>query len=207
MTAAPLLRINSLADLEEYPVGRDVRLDGHSFTKWEHNRWLASAMCLCATYEAKGMARDLFDHAQNQSPVGTLPDDDWQLSRMLRIDQAHWKVLREQRFGPLHGWERCTASGEVRLMHRVVLAQVQDALNRREMRSLSKEEQAERKRFQRLADGLAKLGVDEAVLGDGILMGRMDVWLSANCKGNRTREAYEAALVAARKEGWLGSAR
>lgn len=200
------LQVVDCTDLPEYPVSRDMRLDAHAFVKWHHNRWLNSPLQLCGSYDAKGMARDLYDLAQNQCPVGTLPDDDVMLSRMLRLDLAHWQSMRPQPFGPLHGWVRCLSEGEVRLMHRDVLEQVQDALSRREMRSLSKEEAAERKRFERLREGLGKLGVTGVVLDDGVLMARLDVWLAQNCKGNRTRAAYEAVLVEAHQKGWLARA-
>lgn len=201
MTRAPALQVVTTDDLPEYPISRDVRIDVHYFVKWQHNRWLGSSMCIGASYEAKGMARDLFDMAQNQSPIGTLPDDDVLLSRMLHVDLLHWQNLRKQQFGPMHGWTRCLADGEVRLMHRVVLEQVQDALFRREIRELSKEEGAERKRLQRLRDGLVKLGCAPAVVDDGILMGRIDGWLTANWKTKRGQMAYAAAFVEAQQQG------
>ena len=190
-------------DLPDYPIDRETRLDAHSFMKWWHHRWLNSAMHLTGSYEVQGIAFALFNIAQNQSPVGSLPDDHYMLARLLRIDPAHWSDLCARAVGPLHGWTRCLSDGEVRLMHPVVLGQVSDALERREARTLSTEDAAERQRYKRLREGLTKIGVGPAVLDDGVLMGRLDGWLSAQWKGNRTRAAYEAVMVQAGKEGWF----
>ncbi len=201
----PHLRAVPSEPIPLYPLPKDMRLDGHSFTKWQHNRWLNSSMFNLASYESQGMARALFDMAQNQSPIGTLPDSDLELARMLRVDPAYWLEVRARPMGPLHNWTPCSIQGsnEQRLMHPVVLAMVLDIIERREARDLSKEQQAERKRMERMRASLAKLGCNDGVLEDVILLGRMDQWLVKNWNGNRTRTAYERALIEATQQGWL----
>ncbi|GGE26711.1 hypothetical protein SAMN05421774_11240 [Gemmobacter megaterium] len=189
-------------DLPEYPVARGVRLDGHSFVKWQHLRWLSSRSFRLCSWEVQGMARALFDLSQLESPVGTLPDDDAELAQMLRVDARRMAELRRMEFGPLRNWCPCLSDGEVRLMHPVVLAQVQDAIERREIHELSKEDKATYQRLKRLREALRGMGLSEHVLADDRLIGRMDDWLKQGCKGNRRATHYEAALMHAVAQGW-----
>lgn len=188
--------------LEEYPIPRAVRMDGNSFVKWQHLRWLSSKMSRRASWEVQGMARALFDMAQTQSPVGTLPDDDEDLADMLRVTTARWRELRAMEFGPLRNWVPCLSEGERRLMHPVVLEQVRDVLERRELHELSKEEKAVVMRKKRLREAMKQLGLTDAVLADNLLMDRMDDWLKGHCKGNRTKRHYEEAIMHAVRQGW-----
>jgi len=191
------------AALEEYPIERDVRLDSHSFTKWHHLRWLSSRSFKLSTWEVQGMARALFDLSQLESPVGTLPDNDEELAYMLRVDTRRISELRRMEYGPLRNWRPCLSEGERRLMHPVVLAQVQDALDRRELHRLSKDAQATVKRLQRLREALRKIGVKDAALNDEALIQRIDAHLSEHCRGFRTVAAITAALQVAMQQRWL----
>lgn len=205
MSARAALRVVDTGKLPPYPIERSIRLDSHSFVKWYHNRWLNSRLHLTASYEVQGMARALFDIAQNQSPVGTLPDEDIQLARLLRLDLSVWQEVRARAISPLHNWVKCIADGEIRLMHPVVLEVVRDALERREQHGLSKEAKAEAMRFKRLREGLVAMGVAKAVLDDEVLIARLDEWLTAHCKGNRTRIVLQRSLEHAGKQGWLNA--
>lgn len=192
------------AELEVYPIELGTRLDGQSFVKWNHNRYLNSRLFLTAGYEVQGVARALFDIAQNQSPIGTLPDDDVQLSRLLHLDLQHWLELRGRGLGPLHNWQRCLCGDEVRWMHPVILEVALDAINRRQTFTLSKEEKAEAMRGKRLTDGMRAAGLSEAESNDPILMGRLDDWLKTHCRGNRTALAYQRAFEHAVAQRWTG---
>ncbi|MPL79253.1 hypothetical protein SDC9_25129 [bioreactor metagenome] len=196
-------RLVQMDELEEYPIGRDERLDAHSFVKWWHHRWLSSRTFRLASWETQGMARALFDMSQTESPIGTLPDDDDELAVMLRVERRRIGELRRAEFGPFRGWRRCRCGDEVRLMHPVVLEQVRDALDRREAREMSREAAAVRKRRERLRDGLGKLGLSDAILGSDLLIERMDEWMLANVRGRRDGQSYGAALLHARRERWL----
>lgn len=203
MNAAPHLRPIDDDGIPAYPISRDQRLDGHSFVKWQHVRWLSSRTYRLCTWEVQGMARALFDLAQLEAPVGTLPYDDAELALMLRVDTRRVGELRKMEFGPLRGWVPCMSDGELRLMHPVVLSQVQDALERREIHELSKEEKATYQRIKRLREGLKKLGLDDAVVADDVLIGRMDEWLKQTCKGSRKQRNYEAVLLHAMEQRWV----
>ncbi|PTV94910.1 hypothetical protein C8J27_106179 [Rhodobacter aestuarii] len=189
--------------LEHYPIGREERLDAHAFVKWHYHRWLSSRSFRLASWEAQGMMRALFDMCQTESPIGTLPNDDDELAVMLRVDRRRVQELRTQEFGPLRGWQLCLCDDEVRLMHPVVLEQVRDALARRDARELSREAAAERKRRERLRQGLMDLGLTEGVVSDDLLIERMDAWMLANVRGRRAAHSYAAALLHAKKERWL----
>jgi hypothetical protein len=202
-TGSRVAQLVAVEDLPEYPIARVTRLDGHSFVKWAHLRWMSSTSFRRMAWEAQGMARALFDLAQMESPIGTLPDDDEELAYMLRVDIRRMRELRKAEFGPLRNWVPCLSEGERRLMHQVVLEQVRDALERREVHELSKEEKAAYQRVKRLREALEKLGLGADVLADDILIGRMDEWLKTQCRGNRKAGHYEAALIHAVQAGWV----
>lgn len=204
MSAQPLARPVPVDMLEDYPIGPDARLDGNSFVKWNTSRWLASRTFKLADWAAQGMARALFDLCQSETPVGTLPDDERELAFMLRCDTHRLRELRAAEFGPFRNWRRCRCGDAVRLMHPVVLEQVQDALERREMAQLSKEEKAVAMRLDRLRKGLAAEGLCKAALADDVLVARMDEWLTATRKGKRTSAVYRSALLHAVQQGWIG---
>ena len=191
-----------------YPIPRHERLDGNSFVKWQHLRWLSSDMHLMASFEVKGMARDLFDLAQTQSPPGTLPQDHGHVARLLRVDAVHFSGLCRQPFGPLRGWLPCvTEDGEARLYHPVVLEQVRDAFDRREAKALANNAKAIAARRDRMVAALRSMGCDEEMLADEVLIDRMDNWLTANWKRRREAVAYQKALDHAARQGWLGCPR
>lgn len=191
-------------DLPIYPIERDERLPELAFIKWYPSRWLNSKGHLLCSYEVQGVARALFDLAAQQSPIGTLPDDDEELALLLRLAPPQWAALRRLGDrGPMRGWTRCLSDGEVRMMHPVVLAGMQDVLERRERRQMSMEAQAEVKRLDRLRKALKGMGLGDAALADDVLIGRMDEWLTATCRGNRTALVYQRALVHAQASGWF----
>lgn len=199
--ASHLVAIGSAA-IPDYPLSASARLDGQSFVKWNSSRYLASSLFLEAGYEVQGVARALFDLCQTQTPVGTLPDSDLQLSRLLHLDLAAWVDLRSRALGPLHNWHPCMCGAERRLMHPVVLEVVEDALLRRQQHELSKEDRAEGARLDRLVKGLREIGCSDAVTDDFVLMNRMNDWLKAQCKGRRTQTVYRTALRHAISQRW-----
>jgi len=203
--AAPRLpKLVEAKALPEYPIPRDERLQELAFIKWVPSRWLNSSGHAKCTYEVQGMARALFDISTAQSPIGSLPDDDEELAFLLRVPLVHFASLRALGDrGPLRNWRRCTSDGEIRLMHRVVTESLQDVLARRETRQMSREAQAEAKRFERLAKGLIAAGMRQEVTQDAVLLARMDEWLVNNHRGNRTVPAYLRAIEAAAKAGWI----
>ena len=187
-----------------YPVSRSERLDGQTFVKWWHHRWLASEMFLMATFEVKGMCRDLFDLAQTQSPMGTLPRGAAILARLLRVEERHFEALCRHPYSPITGWLPCvTDDGEARLYHPVVLEQVQDALARRQAWLASKSAAAVRERQRRLIAALRDMGVHGSVVADEALVDRMDQWLVENWKTKRGAESYQRVMEAAKQGQWF----
>lgn len=207
MSLAPRLTPIPTEDLPRYPLGREERLDGNSFVKWQTHRWLSSRTFKLCSWEVQGMARALFDLSQHESPVGTLPDDDDELAVMLRCDTRRLRELRAMALGPLRNWVPCLCDAERRLMHPVVLEQVRDALERRAMAELSKDEKAVAIRQQRLRKAMEKEGLSKEVVADQTLVQRMDDWLMGHHKGNRTVAVYRSAILHATQMRWFGGAR
>lgn len=194
--------------LTPYPIDREERLPELAFVKWFPSRWLNSSGHLRCSYEVQGVARALFDLATAQSPIGTLPDDNEELAALLRLPLASWLALRGLGDrGPLRNWEPCLCAGkgagEVRLMHHVVLASLQDVLNRREARELGRGRQAISKRVQRLREGMRGAGLSADQIADEALMKRIDDWMAANCTGNRTAAQYQCAFEHAVRQRWI----
>ena len=184
-------------DLPLYPVATELRLTGHFFTRWEHDRWLYSELRLTASPAVRGVALDLFFLAQKQAPVGTLPDDDAQLAALLLLKPAEWAVLKGETPSPLHKWVRCqTDRGERRLMHPVVLEAVQATIGRRAEAAQARDADNERKRLAKLADMIPKAGGTQAMARDGALLEWADAWLRKNCRGYRTIDRVRQALEA-----------
>jgi hypothetical protein len=186
-----------------YPIDRAERLDGHSFVKWQTARWLSSRTWKLAGWEVQGMLRGLFDLCQTESPIGTLPDDDEELAVMLRVTPARVRELRAMEMGPLRNWSRCLCGGVVRLAHPVVTETILDALERRSMAQLSKEQKAVAVRMERLRKALLAQGVDKAVVADDVLITRMDEWIEGTHKGNRTAAVYRSAILHAAQSRWF----
>lgn len=191
------------ADLPVYPIGAQDRLDGNSFVKWNSARWMASRTAKLMSWDQQGMHRYLFDACQMETPVGTLPDDDRELAAMLRTDAARIREIRGMEFGALRNWRPCLCDGQVRLMHHVVLEQVQDALDRRAMAKLSEDARAQAVRLDRLRKALSEQGLSKAVLADDVLVERMDAWLRDAHRGRRTAAVYRSALLHAVQHRWF----
>lgn len=173
-------------DLPEYPFSIDERIDSHFFMPWERRRWLNSDMRLKATPECRAYYFDLICISYEQSPVGTLPDDLFVLSRLLHVDQAHLSALCRLDYGPLHKWTRCLCdNGEIRLQHRFVTKTLTDAISRKEDNRAKTEAANSAKRFQRLRSAVAGFHADLARNDAAILW--MDEWL--NRQGNPYRNA------------------
>lgn len=206
MTAAPRLMAVSDQSLPVYPIGRADRLDGHSFVKWQTARWLSSRTWKLASWEVQGMARALFDLCQNENPIGTLPDDDEELAQMLRTTPLRVRELRAMDLGPLRNWSRCLCDGVVRLAHPVVTETILDALERRALAQLSKEQKAVAVRLDRLRKAMLAQMVSKEVVADDVLINRLDEWIEANHRGNRTVAVYRSAILHAAQSRWFDRA-
>ncbi|PYE80829.1 hypothetical protein [Pseudoroseicyclus aestuarii] len=204
---ATLLRPVDTESLPEYPVGREVRLNGQYFLKFETMRYLTSSMGLRGTAEVRCYYLELIFHSQHQVPIGTLPADRLEQARMLRVDPAHWEELCRLEVSPLHRWTPCTSDGELRLMHRVVLDTVQDQIERREVAEVKRTDEAVRGRIRRLRERMVAAGFAKAEVADNVLVERMEQWLCDTVKGKRFQHHYDAVFAHAATMRWIGGAR
>jgi len=202
------LRAVTAAAPEAYPISRSERLPELAWVKWYGSRWLFSKAHLTCTYEVQGMMLALFDIATLQSPIGTLPDDDEELAKLLRVDLIHWRSLRRQGdYGPLRGWVHVDCEGELRLAHAVVTEGLEDVLRRRDMREATRSAQAETKRIDRLRQSLAARKLAAAIAGDMMLLRRIDQWLLETGNKKRTELVLDRAVAHALREGWFDAPR
>ncbi len=196
ITSRLLAQIHDTADLPEYPIAPDERLETHYFVPFWFNRWLNSDFRLRASAEVRGYGLDLFFIAQNQSPVGTLPTDDAVLAKLLMIDLATWKDLCSREVSPLYNWRPCRCGDKLRLMHPVVTEQALVALKSKRDRIEARERERERKRLVALKRQILEAGGHRGLADNADYVARLDSWLLENCPGNRTparvREAMEA---------------
>lgn len=179
------------ANLPEYPFGNDDRLTSHYFLPWHFDRWLNSELRLTASPAVRGLAVDLYSISQRQTPVGTLPDDNRQLSALLLLDLATWERFRNETPSPLHSWRPCLCEGGViRLMHPVVTEMIEDAFGRRKAHQEAAQRAVEAKRLARLREQVARIG-SKRMADDGTLIERLDLWLVDTCdkQGKRRTEA------------------
>ena len=195
--------------LPEYPVELiDARMTSDYFTMFWHDRWLNSELHLTAPLDVQGAALNLFFIARKQNPIGSLPDNDAMLSKLLRIDLAAWVDLRQRSVGPLHNWSPYRVDGKIVLGHPVVIEVAMDALNRRSIREASNAEKAVNTRLKRLAEAMLAIGGAEGLVNDKVLMGRIDAWLLENHRGQRRMPQFEKslrrALNHALEQGWIG---
>ncbi|MEP2782337.1 MAG: hypothetical protein ABJO67_03370 [Pseudoruegeria sp.] len=188
------LKVVDDGDLFEYPIGIDDNLNGHYFMAWFFRDWLNSEMRIKGTEECRALYFDLINIAQDQKPVGTLPNDTIQLAKLLMFDVERFKALCKMEFGPLHRWEECVCDGEIRLMHPRVLAMVLDAVSRKRDNRARNEAANAAKRRQRLRGTITGLHADLGKNDAAVIW--MDEWLVENNIHYRTVPAVEKAMTA-----------
>ena len=192
-----------VSSLEDYPIPKDANMNGHRFVMFSHDRWLNSDTYLKMQPDVGWFFLNLIMLAQKQRPVGTLPDDDEILAKLLRIDLAHWKDLRNRAMSPLRGWYPVNCEGERRLAHRVVTECALEAMDGRIRHQQSNEEKAVYARLRRIREAMAEYGCDKAMIADETLVARLDDWLRTNVAGNRRKPDYERALMHGARLKWF----
>lgn len=206
----PNLTLHGPVDIDTlpaYPISREERVSAHFFMMWEHNRWLNSTLRMSAPPDVRGCALDLFFVAQNQTPLGTLPDDDVILARHVGVSLDIWLELRARKLSPMHNWTRCRCDDEIRLMHPVVTEVAMNALSRRDARQARDDGRARKMRVARMRDNLTSRQIAPQIIADAVLLDRMDDWLTETHRGNRKDIHYDRALTHARSMGWLKTTR
>lgn len=204
MSVRPAPDLQSVCDLPEYPLGRDARLPGNWFMKWDTARWLNSAMFLSCDRDVGFVFLNLIFVAQHQTPIGTLPVAPSLLAALARCSVQEWERFMRRDPTPLHGWSRCRCDGgEVRLWHPVVLQGIEDQLARREARDLERAAGAVSKRLARLRERMGAAGMPPRAIRDDVLVERMDAWLVEHHRGRRHQDAYDRVFAVAAREGWF----
>ena len=189
-----VLQVIDSGDLFPYPLTADDRIDSHFFMAWERRRWLNSGMRLKGTPECRSIYFDLICVSYDQMPVGTLPYDIDQLSKLAHMDRQHLEQLCRLEYGPLHKWTRCQCDGEIRLYHPFVLKSLLDAIARKEDNRAKHEAANISKRMLRLRSAVA--GVHAELAKNDAAVQWMDEWLTAKDCGYRTTSWVERAITA-----------
>lgn len=180
--------------IEEYPLSVEDRLDSHYFMAWERRRWLNSDMRLRGTAECRALFFDLINISYDQAPVGTLPDDQQLLAKLLHVDLSHFQQLCRLEYGPLHKWYRVGCDGEVRLAHPMVLKTLREAVARREDNRAKNEAANTAKRLQRLRITIA--GYHKDMAANDAAVRWIDEWLQTQGCEYRTSSWLERAISA-----------
>lgn len=192
---APIQLIEA-GEFPEYPIPRGERLEAHSFFLFHYDRWLNSDLYLLGDWDVKGIAMALFCKAQDQDPVGTLPDNPRLIAALLGMSTDNWEGYARRDPSPLHNWSRCLVEGDVRLMHPVVTEVAQTALGAKYKGADRKSADSERKRIGRLHDAVKKF-VGEQLAGNKMFIAQLDQWLEAKFPGgNRTEPRIFQGLEA-----------
>jgi hypothetical protein len=190
--AEPALRlVTDARDLPEYAIPSDVRLDSHYFIPWNLKRWRKSVLRQLADPDVGWFAFNLFCEAHDETPLGTLPNDETLLARALGLGVDQWRKLCKREITPLHGWApvRCD-TGEVRLAHPVVTEVVQDALKSSLRARAQAEERRRAKRLKDLAEMIEKrIGAGQLLRMPGFL-DRFNDWLEERHPEAQRREAF-----------------
>lgn len=209
MTGVPHLQAVEPESLPDYPVELiDARMTSDYFTMFWHDRWLNSELHLTADMAVQGAALNLFFIARKQNPVGSLPENDRMIAKLLHIDIEAWERLKSQPINPLHNWSRFRVDDKIVLGHPVVIEVAMDALARREQRAASNEERAVAMRQHRLKRDMKELRCSEAMCNDPVLVQRLDDWLVEHHPGQRRMPKFakslRRALDHAHAQGWIG---
>lgn len=207
--AAKTIRLVDSDTLYEYPIPSGERLDSHFFITWRFDWWLHSEFRLLADKEVRAVGFDLFNIAQKEDPVGTLPVDERLLARLAGESLEEWRRLMERPIGPLYNWKQCRCdNGHVRLYHPVVLKIAQDALGLREDRLAKREAERERKRLDALPDKMLRSGAPKGMTEDPVMVLQFDQFLVDyfDAMGQRRpamiRKALEAFSLAQEGIDW-----
>lgn len=174
------------ADFPEYPYAADLRLPTHHFLPWQHRRWLNSRMRLLGRLEVRAIAIDLFSISQDQTPVGTLPNDAEELCILLNVSPQIWDDLARLDIPPLYGWYECKCGDEIRLAHPVVLEMIGEALNKRQEAAARATAGQQRMRLKRLADTMQRVaGGSSRLAANPAAVERVAEWLDSHCESGK----------------------
>jgi len=196
--ALPVFQVVTNDQLPIYPIDAAERLQSHFFVEFHFRRWLNSEARLLADWDVRGVMVDLIMISQDQTPVGTLPQNPKLIATMLgmSVDQLHLFCARD--VSPLRGWVPCMAGDQVRLMHPVVTEMAEKAIGSRRDREVERQRRSAAKALRDLGERMVAMGMTRQA-SDRTFVERVDHWLTQNCTGNRTeaviREGVDAVAT------------
>ncbi|MBL1434725.1 MAG: hypothetical protein COB08_000790 [Rhodobacteraceae bacterium] len=183
--------------LPEYEFSSEDRLDSHYFILWNTKRWRKSNFNMKADPEVGWFGLKLFFEAQDETPVGTLPDDEELLAKTLGISVEHWRKLMGREINPLYNWflVRCD-NGEVRWAHEVVTEVTREAFKSRRLNQAKADTRALNKRLKDLRDMIENRIGAKHVLKNPVFVERFNEWLEVKYEGQQRRETFIRAALA-----------
>lgn len=172
------VQLVEVEEMEEYPIPTGERLDSHFFMNWHYRRWRHSEFRMLADKEVRAVAFELFNVAQEEDPVGTLPVDERLLAKLVGEPLEVWQALCKRDIGPLYGWRLCrTDRGVTRYCHDVVTEVSLKALGRRLDQIEKLEGDRERKRMAALPDQMLRAGAHKGMTEDPDFLAGFDQFL------------------------------
>ncbi|GGG77669.1 hypothetical protein GCM10011415_28220 [Salipiger pallidus] len=183
------LMVVDTADLPEYPIPSEERLDSHYFIQWNLKRWRKSYFRRLVEPEVGWFGFLLICESQDESPIGTLPLDERLLANTLGVSLDRWRQLCEREITPLHGWYqvRCD-TGEIRYGHRIVQKVALEALKSKRKNQEDTEQRRLAKRLKDLREMVEKrIGAGQLLKNPSFLESFND-WLEDNYPDSQRRE-------------------
>ncbi|SMX37167.1 hypothetical protein [Octadecabacter ascidiaceicola] len=114
----------------EYPIVPESSPTEFRTMPWPHKWWLKSEIRLLSESDVRAVVFDLFCVALCQNPIGTLPNNERLLVRLIGLPLEDWRRLMARRITPLNGWETCICGDEgIRLYHPKSLEIAKEASN------------------------------------------------------------------------------
>lgn len=198
MSARADLSLVEAGEMEVYPISASERLDSHYFVAWNLKRWRGSEFRRFgyADPEVGWFGRELFELAQDETPVGTLPTDDEALAFLLRLPLSRWNDLKSRSVTPLHGWHpvQCD-SGQVRLAHPVVTEVALEALGAKKRNQTKNAEERMRKRLGTIVGHLKAIPGGDRIAAVDARVNQISDWIEgAYPGGSATQKRVLEAL-------------
>ena len=185
------LEVVEVSTMPEYEFSADDRLDSHYFILWNTKRWRKSNFNMKADPEVGWFGLKLFFEAQDETPVGTLPDDEELLAKTLGISVEHWRKLMGREVTPLYNWHRVRCdNGEIRLAHEVVTEVTREAFKSRRLNQAKADTRALNKRLKDLRDMIENRIGAKHVLRNPVYVDRFNEWLEEKYEGVQRREGF-----------------
>lgn len=114
----------------EYPVAFESGQPEFRTIPWPHKWWLKSEIRLLSEPDVRAIMLDMFCVALCQNPIGTLPNNERLLVRLIGLPLENWRQLMTRRITPLDGWKTCICGNEgIRFYHPMSLEIAKEASN------------------------------------------------------------------------------